>query len=165
MPACLPRCPLCCLLQVIPFLQVYAVLPCSLLFLLLYSVASQTLSRHALFQATLTCFMAFFALFALFLYPRHDDLHLNALADVMAKVSKRLAGCSAVARQGAGAGAAQGREGVAKGGTSGCSCGTWQTLDDRLELQGTSTGHRVAVPGHRSTHVLCTHHQRLWPGS
>lgn len=42
-------------------------LPCSLLFLLLYSVASQTLSRHALFQATLACFMAFFALFALFL--------------------------------------------------------------------------------------------------
>ena len=72
--------------QVIPYLTVYAVLPSSLIFLLLYSQATQVMSRAAVFNAIIAAFMSFFALFAVFLYPNHQALHLHGLADMMAQV-------------------------------------------------------------------------------
>jgi ATP/ADP translocase len=44
----------CCFPQVIPYLTVYAVFPSSLIFLLLFSLASQRMSRAALFNAIIT---------------------------------------------------------------------------------------------------------------
>lgn len=76
-------------LQVIPYLTVYAVLPSSLVFLVLYSFASQRLTRGRLFNAIILIFMAFFGLFAFVLYPFHHVLHPHALADRMAEVSER----------------------------------------------------------------------------
>jgi AAA family ATP:ADP antiporter len=72
--------------SVVPFLTVYAVLPSSLLFLVAYSWASQRMSRAALFNAIVVGFGGFFALFALFLMPNAESLHLHALADSMQQV-------------------------------------------------------------------------------
>lgn len=63
------------LLQVIPYLSVYAVLPSSLLFLFAYSSASQYLSRAALFNTIIGVFCAFFLAFAFVLLPNHATLH------------------------------------------------------------------------------------------
>ncbi|GAX76146.1 hypothetical protein CEUSTIGMA_g3590.t1 [Chlamydomonas eustigma] len=67
--------------QVIPYLTVYAVLPSSLVFLFLYSSASQFMTRTSLFNAIVVIFMAFFAFFAFVLYPSHELLHPHQLAD------------------------------------------------------------------------------------
>ncbi|GAX74906.1 hypothetical protein CEUSTIGMA_g2352.t1 [Chlamydomonas eustigma] len=79
--------------QVIPYLTVYAVLPSSLVFLFLYSSASQFMTRTALFNAIVTIFMAFFAVFAFVLYPNHDLLHPHQFADSLeGKVPAGLSG-------------------------------------------------------------------------
>ncbi|GLC36053.1 hypothetical protein PLESTF_001253400 [Pleodorina starrii] len=70
--------------QVIPYLTVYAVLPSSLVFLLLYSYASQRFKRQALFNGIVGVFMAFFVGFAYVLYPNHHLLHPAGWADGMA---------------------------------------------------------------------------------
>lgn len=71
---------------VIPYLTVYAVLPLSMLFLVAFSAASQRMSRSALFNIIIAIFVAFFAGFALFLYPNADVLHPHALADQLQQV-------------------------------------------------------------------------------
>lgn len=73
---------------VIPYLTVYAVLPMSMVFLVLFSAASQRMSRSALFNAIVAVFVAFFAVFALFLYPNADALHPHAVADQLQQVRK-----------------------------------------------------------------------------
>ena len=65
--------------NVIPFLTVYAVWPCSFLFLLAYSAATQRLSRQSLFNAVLGAFLAFYAAFG-FAYPNHEALHFGEQA-------------------------------------------------------------------------------------
>ena len=72
--------------QVIPYLTVYAVLPSSLIFFIVYSYASQSFSRQALFNGIVAFKMAFFVAFAFFLYPNHDAIHLHGIADSLAKV-------------------------------------------------------------------------------
>jgi ATP:ADP antiporter, AAA family len=49
--------------EVIPFLTVYAVLPSSLVFFALFTLASQRFSREALFNLTVVIFLGFFAVF------------------------------------------------------------------------------------------------------
>lgn len=71
--------------EVIPYLTVYAVLPCSVLFLVLYSYASQHFSRAALFNGIIMLFSGFFAFFALYLYPNHEALHFTHLGDQLAQ--------------------------------------------------------------------------------
>jgi AAA family ATP:ADP antiporter len=72
--------------HVIPWLTVYAVLPASLVFLYVYSVASHRMSRAALFNAIVAGFMGFFALFAAVLYPNAAALHPHDLADALQTV-------------------------------------------------------------------------------
>ncbi|OGN61817.1 MAG: AAA family ATPase [Chlamydiae bacterium RIFCSPHIGHO2_12_FULL_27_8] len=69
--------------EVIPFLKLYGVLPGAVMFILIYSKLSNKLSKPALFYATLSPFLIFFALFALVLYPAKDFLHPYAFADKM----------------------------------------------------------------------------------
>jgi AAA family ATP:ADP antiporter len=73
---------------VIPYLTVYAVLPMSMVFLVAFSAASQRMSRSALFNTIVAVFVAFFAVFALFLYPNADALHPHAVADQLQQVRK-----------------------------------------------------------------------------
>ncbi|GIL43656.1 hypothetical protein Vafri_1319 [Volvox africanus] len=72
--------------QVIPYLTVYAVLPSSLIFLVLYSYASQRFRRQALFNGIVTVFMTFFVTFAFLLYPNHQVLHPSGWAEGIAAV-------------------------------------------------------------------------------
>lgn len=67
--------------EAIPFLKFWGVLPAAIIFMLVYAKLSNKLSKPALFYATITPFIAFFAIFALVLYPAKDVLHPNALAD------------------------------------------------------------------------------------
>ena len=63
------------------FLKVWGVLPFAALFMIIYAKLSNKLSKPALFYATITPFIAFFALFATVLYPLREVLHPHALAD------------------------------------------------------------------------------------
>lgn len=67
--------------EALPFIKVWGVLPCAILFMIIYAKLSNKLSKPALFYSTLAPFIVFFALFALFLYPARDFLHPNHLAD------------------------------------------------------------------------------------
>jgi len=64
--------------HVLPFLSLYAVLPCSVLFLVAYAYATQRLSRGAVFNVIVGAFAAFFAAFGLFLHPNAEALHAGA---------------------------------------------------------------------------------------
>ena len=61
--------------EVISFLKLYVVLPAAVLMMLIYAKLSNMLGRQALFYATILPFLAFFAVFALYLYPHRDALH------------------------------------------------------------------------------------------
>ena len=84
--------------QVIPFLTVYAVWPCSIIFLVAYSAATQRLARRHLFNLVLGTFLAFYAGFAL-LYPSHEAIHLGGMAtEVLAWAPAGLAGAVGMVR-------------------------------------------------------------------
>ena len=67
--------PVCCSCP-----AVYGVLPCSLLFLVAYSWATQRLSRQILFNIIISSFLFLYSGFAL-LYPSHESLHFHMMAD------------------------------------------------------------------------------------
>lgn len=85
--------------EALPFLKVWAVLPMAILFMVFYSKLSNTLSKKALFYASLAPFLFFFTIFPLVLYPFRDALHPNALADqIQATLPTGLFGLVAVFR-------------------------------------------------------------------
>jgi AAA family ATP:ADP antiporter len=67
--------------EVIPFLKLWGVLPAALLFMLLYTKLSNTLTKQSLFYVSLIPFLLFFILFALVLYPYKEYLHPNQFCD------------------------------------------------------------------------------------
>lgn len=67
--------------EAIPFLKVWGVLPIAVLFMILYAKLSNVLNKTKLFYTTITIFISFFAIFALFLYPSRDVLHPTIMAD------------------------------------------------------------------------------------
>ena len=60
--------------EAIPFVKVWLVVPCAVLFMLIYAKLSNTLSKQKLFYAVTVPFLIFFALFATVLYPNRDLL-------------------------------------------------------------------------------------------
>lgn len=72
--------------EAIPFLKVWGVLPCAIIFMLIYAKLSNKLSKEALFYATLAPFVIFFALFPTVLYPAREFLHPHAFADKLQAV-------------------------------------------------------------------------------
>lgn len=66
--------------EAIPFLKTYGVVPCAIIFMLLYSKLSNILSKEKLFYTIITPFIVFFALFATVLYPNHEMLHFSSSA-------------------------------------------------------------------------------------
>jgi len=72
--------------QVIPFLKFWGVLPCAVLFMLLYAKLSNKLSKPALFYATVVPFVVFFGLFGTVLYPLRDSLHPHQFCDMLQNV-------------------------------------------------------------------------------
>lgn len=65
-----------CGAESIPFLKMYGVMPSAFLFIIFYSKLSLVCDKHVLFYATLLPFFAFYAIFAFFLYPNKESLHL-----------------------------------------------------------------------------------------
>ncbi|EKX36921.1 hypothetical protein GUITHDRAFT_165621 [Guillardia theta CCMP2712] len=64
-----------CGAESITFLKVYGVLPAATMFMLYYSRISNIFSKKALFYVTALPFMAFYAVFAYFIYPNREILH------------------------------------------------------------------------------------------
>lgn len=67
--------------EAIPFIKVWLVVPCAVIFMLIYAKLSNVLSKQKLFYAIIAPFLLFFALFALVIYPSRDLLHPTAVAD------------------------------------------------------------------------------------
>lgn len=85
--------------EAIPFIKVWLVVPCAILFMIIYAKLSNVLSKQALFYTTLLPFLAFFALFALVFYPAKDYLHPTTLADeLQAFLPQGLGGVVAIFR-------------------------------------------------------------------
>ncbi len=61
--------------ETIPFLKVYGVVPCAIIFMLIYAKLSNILSKETLFYAAIAPFIVFFGLFAWVLYPNKAFLH------------------------------------------------------------------------------------------
>ena len=64
-----------CGAESIPFLKMYGVTPCALLFIVFYSKMSTVLSKQALFYTTLMPFFIFYTVFAFLMFPNKDVLH------------------------------------------------------------------------------------------
>ncbi len=69
--------------EAIPFIKFWGVLPSAIVFMLIYAKLSNKLSKPALFYATITPFVIFFALFALVIYPAKGFLHPTQFADYL----------------------------------------------------------------------------------
>ena len=67
--------------EIIPFLKTYVNLPGAIGFTVLYSRLTNKYSREKVFYGIVTTFLAFFALFAMVIYPSQAFLHPNAFAD------------------------------------------------------------------------------------
>ena len=70
----------------IPFLTVWAVLPCSILFVLGFSALSTRLPRRTLFNATLGLFLGFYAVFTYILFPLRAQLAPTELTNALMAV-------------------------------------------------------------------------------
>ena len=64
-----------CGAEAIPFLKLYAVMPCAAMFIVGYSKLSNVLGKQALFYVTLVPFFVFYAVFAFVLFPNRDAIH------------------------------------------------------------------------------------------
>lgn len=69
--------------EAIPFLKVYGVVPCALIYMIIYTKLSNTLSREGLFYAAIAPFLVFFSLFSTVIYPLRDVLHPTTSADAL----------------------------------------------------------------------------------
>jgi len=67
--------------ETLPFIKVYAILPCALLFTVLFARLANRYSREAIFYIMMSIFLGFFFIFTFFLFPFQEALHPNSLAD------------------------------------------------------------------------------------
>ncbi len=71
--------------EAIPFIKVWAILPCALGMTFIYTRFSNHLKREHVFYAMIALFLVFFLLFAFCLYPNRELLHPHAFADKLEK--------------------------------------------------------------------------------
>ena len=69
--------------EVIPFLKTYVNLPAAIGFTVLYSKMCDKMSQKKVFYSCVIPFLAFFAMFALVLYPASGVIHPHALCDTL----------------------------------------------------------------------------------
>lgn len=67
--------------EVIPFIKVWFMFPCSVLMALLFTRLSNRFSREKVFYFIVSLFLVFFVFFTLVLYPNRETLHPNAFCD------------------------------------------------------------------------------------
>lgn len=64
--------------EAISFVKVYAVVPASILFMLIYAKMTSVVNQHRIFYTFCSIFLSFFLLFALVFYPAKDFFHPDA---------------------------------------------------------------------------------------
>ncbi len=69
--------------ETIPFLKFWGVVPCAILFMLIFTKLSNVVKRERLFMGLMASFGIFFALFVAFLYPNREALAPTALTNWM----------------------------------------------------------------------------------
>jgi AAA family ATP:ADP antiporter len=85
--------------EVIPFLKFWGVLPCAIIFMLIYAKLSNKLTKQGLFYATIVPFIVFFGLFATVLYPAREFLHpINVCNHLQAVLPQGFMGLIAILR-------------------------------------------------------------------
>ena len=72
--------------ETIPFLKFWGVVPCAIIFMLIYAKLSNILSKEKLFYAAIAPFLIFFAAFPVFLYPNREFLHPVASAEYLKSI-------------------------------------------------------------------------------
>lgn len=69
--------------EVIPFIKVWVMFPSAVLMTFLFTRLTNRLSLEKVFYVMVSIFLVYFFVFAFFLYPNQDRLHLHAFADAM----------------------------------------------------------------------------------
>src|SRR5256885_495296 len=69
--------------EVIPFIKVWAVFPAAVLITMLFTFLSNHLSRRKVFYLIVGSFLIYFLVFAFIIYPHHESLHFNSLANFL----------------------------------------------------------------------------------
>ena len=82
-----------CGAEVIPFLKTYVNLPGAIAFTVLYSKMTDRMSQKNVYRSIVVSFLAFFASFALILYPNAASIHPHAFCNTLAAALP--AGCAA----------------------------------------------------------------------
>ncbi|NGX61093.1 MAG: ADP,ATP carrier protein 1 [Chlamydiae bacterium] len=67
--------------EAIPFIKVWLVVPCAIVFMVIYAKLSNILNKQKLFFSVTIPFLLFFAFFAAVLYPNRELLHPTDAAD------------------------------------------------------------------------------------
>ena len=67
--------------EAIPFIKVWAILPCAILLTFLFTRFSNRYSGEKVFYIMMSIFLSFFFIFTFALFPAQDALHPHALAD------------------------------------------------------------------------------------
>ncbi len=69
--------------EIISFLKIFGVLPGALVLTYIYTTLISRFSREQVFYTMLAGFLLYFAFFMMFLYPNHDKLQLDFLANYL----------------------------------------------------------------------------------
>jgi ATP:ADP antiporter, AAA family len=67
--------------ETIPFIKVWAILPCAILLTYIFTRLANRYSREKVFYIMMLIFLAFFFIFTFVLFPLQDYLHPNEMAD------------------------------------------------------------------------------------
>ncbi len=67
--------------ETIPFIKVWAILPCAVLLTILFTRLVNRYNREKVFNIMLSIFLSFFLVFTFVLYPAQDVLHPHGFAD------------------------------------------------------------------------------------
>lgn len=75
--------------EVIPFIKVWVMFPGALIMTYLFTRLSNRFSRETVIYSILGLFLAYFFVFAFFIYPNRDSFHANDLADHLQTILPR----------------------------------------------------------------------------
>lgn len=72
--------------EVIPFIKVWGMLPAAFISTWFYTRLRRWFKKETVFYILISCFLAYFLLFAFVLYPNSDKLHLDSIGDLLGSV-------------------------------------------------------------------------------
>jgi ATP:ADP antiporter, AAA family len=72
--------------EVIPFIKVWVMFPCSILLTFLFTRLSNRFKRDTVFYVMVSIFLTYYAIFAFILYPIRESLHAHVLADRLQEI-------------------------------------------------------------------------------